>query len=305
MIYSGFFILLQSLYNLNPSFPESEMLTNFGMIHYEYYLPIIGIQCIPIIILAFYWRARKIQNLHLLQQTQNSSLNDAVRNLVEPDEPKKHHKKHKASKKENLRVFLSQSSENLIYTCRVCWNIFLHNSYYLTLIALLLCSLIEVNLFNFGYLCFFVLFLLSRRIANYFWILLVLYTVTVILIIYIWQISWTEHLDDSFAAELFGLQHFDHLISGLIISLSIFFISYVQLSLIQVQKTQTSKLKHSSAVQVAEVSPSEPADPFEYGPKTQMILNSLGYLLESSTIWICYLTLFISSMIASYNLFAM
>lgn len=322
MIYSCIFILLQSLFNiLHTSGSESYLLYNLGFHNYEYYCFYIGVQCIPIFILAFFWRIRKTQKQQQMRMLRTPTVSDSTTFISDPSnnenrgnsDGKKAKKKRSLSLKEKIQKLFLDSSDNILYFLRVCWKIFLENSYYFTLLSLLLCSLIQINLFNFGYLCFFVLFLMSRRIAHHLWIVLVLYTGCVIMIIYLWQITWTEDLDSTWVAELFGLKHFEHAITGLIVSLTIYLISLVQLVLIRVENKQSKSApaKHSSAVQVSEMMNDDGArgddhnNLFEFGPITKMILNSFEVMLKTSNLWICYIALFISSMIIEYSLFAM
>jgi len=59
----------------------------------------------------------------------------------------------------------------------------------------------------------FVLFIIKPNLAQEFWILLIIYTEFVLLLLFGWQTHATIDMDKNTAARLFGLQHFDPLVS--------------------------------------------------------------------------------------------
>lgn len=327
LLYSTFFLIAQGIYNLDFEFPTSEVLENIGFIKYDPYIIYMGIQCIPISLLAAYWRysvyfkkkmkekKRKAISSHMSQASGGESSDNEDNQLFGTEKEIRHpHSKKRDlqdkgngsnSNKETSKYiqWIEKIAENTKYSAVLSWRIFLKNSYYFTLLALLLCSLIDANLFNFGYLCFFVVFLLSRKIAMMFWIVLVIYTESVIMVIFLWQLHWTEKYDDTNTAEWFGLQHYEYLITGLMIPLLIFIFSLVQLGLIRVFKRRLKK--EGRTLRDKNVSTSEFDHKLDAGPKTRIILNSIEYFLDFSLLWICYLTLYVVSMIGQYDLFSL
>lgn len=323
LVYSTLFLIGQAIYNLDVNFKTSDTLELLGFVKYDPYLIYIGIQCVPISFLAAYWRYsvyfKKKMKEKKLNQTSSTILsnNDSddeffgvkvdEKDLNQNKKKKKLKSNSKDDKDNNNQPKYVQIVEKLAldtkYIAVLSWQIFLKNSYYFTLLALLLCSLVDANLFNFGYLCFFVVFLLSRKIAMMFWIVLVIYTESVIMVIFLWQLNWTESKDDSSTAEWFGLQHYEYLISGLFIPLLIFIFSLVQLGLIRVFKKRLKK--EGRNLRDTNVNVNEFSHKLETGPKTRIILNSIEYIVDVSSLWICYLTLYLVSMIGQYDLFSL
>ena len=325
LLYSSLFLISQAAFNVAVGIAGNEIiegkiwLQDLGFVYYSHYFAYIGVQCIPIFILATHLKFSaeykemneklEIEQKDLKQRLASSIAINA--DIIETGDlmksdcgtecddaiDGKHGKvKHKFSH------LMKNGAAFLNYSTSLGWHIFLKNSYYITLVALLLCSLIEANLFNFGYLCFFVLFLLSRRIAMIGWVFLVLYTETVIMVTFLWQLSWTEGLDDTVAADWFGLQHYENLINGLFVSLLIFIFSIVQLGLIRVFEAQLKQEgKHLHKADVSSFT----TDDLPLGPWTRIMFNSIDYFIDYSSLWICYLALYVVSMTGHFDLFSM
>ena len=305
LVYTALYIIAQAIYNIDFNFPQSDTLSNIGFSQFDSYFGYLGIQCIPVFLLAAHWRFCKLHNSFEAKKEDNDN------EKQEKDDNKKERKRinifadrFDKTTVDKIQFYIFESLSFIEYCIDLSWQIFLKNSYYLTLLALLLCSLLDANLFNFGYLCFFVLFLLSRKIAIMFWIVLVLYTESVIMIIFLWQLTWTEHLDDTDTADWFGLQHYDHLISGLVVPIAIFGFSIAQLQLINVFKKSLKEqgLKiHDSSVKAASFS----GQKLDVGPKTRILFNTCEYLLDRFSLPVIYMALFTVAMAGSYDLFSL
>eukprot|EP01133_Synstelium_polycarpum_P001527 gene1527-1783_t len=73
----------------------------------------------------------------------------------------------------------------------------LSQSYQLALFGLFFCGLTSVSLLNAGYMLFFILFVMSEKMASRLWILLIVYAQSVLLLLYVWQLSWLSSIDNS------------------------------------------------------------------------------------------------------------
>ena len=188
----------------------------------------------------------------------------------------------------------------------ITWQMFLQNSYLITLFGLLLCSLLSVTIFNFIYLIFFVVFLLSMKIAFIFWGVLVLYTESVILVIYVWQVTWTEDFDDTTAASLFGLQHYDFLLKGLAIPLFILIFSMLQLQIIRLVKMrlkqQGKSLRKSN---ISEIEENDDLDKVSYPRFLLILINTITMIRDNYSLVFCYFFFFFVAILGSYDLFSL
>jgi len=160
LIYSSLFVMMQAVYNVPFEKPVTETLINVGFILFKTrYILFLGIQCIPNILLALYWR----YSTYFIELKTDSSDRELDSFVSEMD---------LKSSTESIPPLQSKARrlyEKIKNIFEIAFQIFFIQSYSLSLLALLLCSLLSVNLFNFGYLCFFVVFM-SRRIAFLCWI---------------------------------------------------------------------------------------------------------------------------------------
>lgn len=209
-------------------------------------------------------------------------------------------------KREQLMEFVIDVVGAIKNALQITWQIFLQNSYLITLFGLLLCSLLSVTIFNFIYLIFFVVFLLSMKIAFIFWGVLVLYTESVILVIYVWQVTWTEDLDDSTTATLFGLQHYDFLLKGLAIPLFILIFSMLQLQIIRLVKMrlkeQGKTLRKSN---ITEIEENDDLDKVSYPRFLLIIINTITMIRDNYSLLFCYFFFFFVAILGSYDLFSL
>eukprot|EP01105_Mastigella_eilhardi_P010937 TRINITY_DN2524_c0_g1_i4.p1 TRINITY_DN2524_c0_g1~~TRINITY_DN2524_c0_g1_i4.p1 ORF type:complete len:2370 (-),score=537.29 TRINITY_DN2524_c0_g1_i4:78-7187(-) len=81
-------------------------------------------------------------------------------------------------------------------------------SYVLSLVGLYFACLTDVNVINATYMLFFLVFAVSPHVAHAAWIFLVCYSQIVLLVLYIWQIHWTDKATST-ATDILGLLHFE------------------------------------------------------------------------------------------------
>ncbi|KAH3764414.1 piezo-type mechanosensitive ion channel component 2 [Pelomyxa schiedti] len=132
------------------------------------------------------------------------------------------------------------------------FDLLLEYSYILSLIVLYFVCLTGATVFNAVYMIFFVIFIVSPAAAYHGWIALVLYSVFVPLLLYIWQINWTEGVISENAAEIIGLVHFEQLDPaedlwvGLGIPFLIALVVMIQHGVLLFKKTQVKEIEEKA-----------------------------------------------------------
>jgi hypothetical protein len=77
---------------------------------------------------------------------------------------------------------------------------------------------------------FFIIFIISAGIARKLWVLLVFYSQAVLLMLFVWQLSWTKHAEDEDPTlkDVVGLSHFSNLWKSTIWNLLVVIFSVIQ-----------------------------------------------------------------------------
>ncbi len=64
---------------------------------------------------------------------------------------------------------------------------------------------------------FFILFIINPALKDKLWIFLVVYSQCVLVLLFVWQLNWTEmFLEHSVWVSIVGLRHFDHLVLDMV-----------------------------------------------------------------------------------------
>ena len=205
-------------------------------------------------------------------------------------------------------------------------NFILENSYLVSLAGLYFCGLTEVNILNAGYstipfifiakintVLFFILFIISPRIAKTLWIGLVIYAELVIILLYFWQWNMLGAWHRS-APVFIGLRQFDTLWIGVLWNILIMIFSGIQFHLNNYSKTRNSlndaivqeKKIYSSSLKLSMHEDEHPKLVLEEGKpsKLKQAIQLSKALLEDYGIIICYVVFLVVGVFDALSLFS-
>lgn len=132
--------------------------------------------------------------------------------MDEPADGRKHLRDKAAEFWHVVKLVTATVKQSMLALLNLVWQILLHESHKFALCGLWICSLMEVSVFNGGYMAIFIVFVLWQKLATRFWVLLVLYCQAVLLALYVWQLPWLP--EDSSLTSLIGFQHFPNVWAG-------------------------------------------------------------------------------------------
>jgi len=170
---------------------------------------------------------------------------------------------------------------------RVLGLFLLRNTYKATLAGLYVASLIHVNLWNAGFMLFFMIFAISTSLARFGWLFLVLYTQFVLCLTYIWQLSWTESIEETspLIFRQLGLYHspdVSHFIlEQMLVPVIILICTVIQWRLLQ----------------FAENKPSDGWKELHLAPWARVIVTFISQMWDNYGLYLCYLSMFLVSLL--------
>ena len=117
-----------------------------------------------------------------------------------------------------LNATLAKLKSFVLISLGLAVSVLVNFSYFIALILVYFCCLSKASVINFVFLLFFLCFFVSPQLAKRFWSLLVSYASLAVLVLYLWQLSWSRALcdDGSTVAVVIGLSHWKNLYKDMI-----------------------------------------------------------------------------------------
>eukprot|EP01094_Clydonella_sp_ATCC50884_P000108 TRINITY_DN10087_c0_g1_i4.p1 TRINITY_DN10087_c0_g1~~TRINITY_DN10087_c0_g1_i4.p1 ORF type:complete len:2583 (-),score=393.64 TRINITY_DN10087_c0_g1_i4:82-7830(-) len=228
LLYSSILILAFALYQIPFGWPQSAVLGNLGFTEYQPSSLYLFFQCIPVIFLAAHMNRKSSlrkrngnteETQSLLEEErkkereeENNDDNDGDSSSEDENDDDAVNFQGKAAGEEKKKaVSLKRLPYHILLrlwaVISVAFTVVLANALYLSLAGLYMCGLQSISVINAGYMAFFMLFMLYEMLARKLWGVLILYTELVILLITVWQVSWTEPWEGHWS-DVVGLEHY-------------------------------------------------------------------------------------------------
>eukprot|EP01087_Luapelamoeba_hula_P016396 TRINITY_DN5039_c0_g2_i7.p1 TRINITY_DN5039_c0_g2~~TRINITY_DN5039_c0_g2_i7.p1 ORF type:complete len:2374 (+),score=229.13 TRINITY_DN5039_c0_g2_i7:70-7191(+) len=274
-IYAVFYLITQYLFNIpfGTHLQKNETIQNVGWHSYDAPFPHLLLLSALEFTLAVMWHMRVYYQVTASAAVTDVSSHSSGSTDFEQEFSDK-----------RCRVERPKKRSKLVSGLIIVGQAILQQSYHISLAGLWICCLTRVNLFNAGYMLFFVVFIVFETLAMKAWLLLLLYADAVILILYAWQVSepWTRDFkkDYDYSTDLIGLEFYSTVWIGLVWHVIILVFSIFQWELLKFHNRSSGAEKHiGTRTDIA----ARRTDTREYTPLlSDSIETSEGELLQTS-----------------------
>eukprot|EP01117_Protostelium_nocturnum_P014952 TRINITY_DN5749_c0_g1_i4.p1 TRINITY_DN5749_c0_g1~~TRINITY_DN5749_c0_g1_i4.p1 ORF type:complete len:2411 (-),score=860.18 TRINITY_DN5749_c0_g1_i4:389-7621(-) len=230
LYYFGTVILAEWIYNIpynwrgrdESELDRNDLLLNIGMTKFPSSIFHIGIHLTLLWLVSLYWRIHGMKDVINSHHFEN--LAAIAKETPVMTKPRRLRRRSDHSNFNNITTIRSIGEKTKEKTTNFFTNqvfpfikgiviriirFFLQNSYVISLAGLCISALQATNLLNTGYMVFFIVFLISRGLAEQIWLAVVFYSQGIILALSVWQIPATGSPgNDSGLAKVIGLIHY-------------------------------------------------------------------------------------------------
>ena len=203
LVYMGSFVVLQSIWNISGS--RLPQLTDVGLVEYEPAWAFIGLQMLLFYVftlICFPWETSSHARSEASMTASSVSRATSFRRFVPETSPPVAQQQHTEPSDNETSYW----KHVLYYVWSKFKNLFLAYAYLVSVIVLFFCGLQQVNIINTVFLLYSIAFLIFPRLARKFWISLVVYTEIIIVLLFIWQLTYFKSRPIEYA-RLWGLEN--------------------------------------------------------------------------------------------------